>query len=126
MTIFTSLTFHSTISIGVAQTIFINSLSKHLRESTSDTTPEAVLAAGATRLETLNLHPKTLQAVQSAFSFGVVNTIIFALVLSCIAVPMAFAMEWKNVKKVAAEREKDNVEGVDGVKAITDEEKAVP
>jgi uncharacterized transporter YbjL len=119
-----SLTSHRTLSIGIAQTIFINSLSTHLKKSTSKVTPEAVLAAGATRLETLSLDPKTLRVVQSAFSLGVVNTIIFALVLACIAVPMAFAMEWKNVKRVAAERKEENHSEIHGIKAIVDVEKA--
>jgi hypothetical protein len=55
----------------------------------------------------------------------VVNTIIFALVLASIAVPMACCMEWKNVKTVAAIREHEKLEEVDNSNSIADGEKKV-
>jgi hypothetical protein len=103
MTFFSQL--GGTLSVGIAQSIFINSLTKRILEKTTAVSPKVVIAAGATRLETLDLQPEVLKVVQGAFSFGVVNTLIFALVLACIAVPVAASMEWKNVKKVAAERD---------------------
>jgi hypothetical protein len=59
---------------------------------------------GATKLQSLNLNSVEFRLVQTAFSYSVANTVIFALVLSCIAVPIAALMEWKNVIKEAAGR----------------------
>jgi hypothetical protein len=59
-------------------------------------------------LDSLHLNAVDLQKVRAAFSFSVAKTIIFALVLACIAVPISALMEWKNVIKEAAGRREQN------------------
>jgi hypothetical protein len=109
--------------VGIAQSIFINSLNRRILDSTKAVSPDVVLAAGATKLESLHLSAVDLRRVQAAFSFSVANTVIFALVLSCIAVPIAALMEWKNVIKEAAGRRAQNTP-VDA-KSLEGEEKSV-
>jgi len=112
----------ATLSVGIAQSIFITSLTKRILQKTTAVSPKTVIAVGATRLETLKLKPEILQQVRGAFSFGVHNTLVFALVLACIAIPAAALMEWKNVKKVAASRERSALSEKDC--SGSDEEKA--
>jgi hypothetical protein len=100
----------STISVGIAQNIFVSSLSKRIASSTSAISPDAVIQVGATRLQKLNLSPVVFELVKAAFAYAVRNTIIFGLVVTCIAIPIAVLMEWKNIKVVAAAREQEHVE----------------
>jgi hypothetical protein len=79
-------------------------LTSDILKSPKSVSPDAVLAAGATQLESLQLKTEDLRQVQAAFSSSVAKTIIFALVLACIAVPISALMEWKNVIKEAAGR----------------------
>lgn len=66
--------------------------------------PKAVFNIGATNLAALTTDLKILKALRRSYSQAVVNVLYFVLGIVVFALPFALALEWKNVKKVSAQR----------------------
>ncbi|KAK8104721.1 major facilitator superfamily domain-containing protein [Apiospora kogelbergensis] len=92
------------IAVSAGQTVFINSLVKEVSQQTSGALAQQVIAVGATGLNLLNLDAITLTRVRQAYTTAVKNTVTLALVSICIAIPLAIAMERRNIVKTAEER----------------------
>lgn len=93
------------IALTVGESIFVNSLLKEVPKYTSAVPAQLVVDVGATSLSSLTTVPSVLEALRTAYAKSFSNTMYFSLAIACLAVPTACAMEWLNVKKVAAERQ---------------------
>ncbi|KAI9879023.1 MAG: hypothetical protein M1830_009822 [Pleopsidium flavum] len=102
------------IAVSVGQSAFSNSLINEIQTRTPTIPPSSIIAAGVTNLESLIKDPTTLRAIRGAYSKAVTNTLIYALVAACLAIPFAFAMEWRNVKQAARERRRVEEGGTEG------------
>ncbi|KAF1994746.1 permease of the major facilitator superfamily [Amniculicola lignicola CBS 123094] len=92
------------ISVGIAQNLFYNTVSREVRRTVDGISPELITHVGATQLRSLNLPLETLFKVRVAFSRGVSSTLFLALALAAVGIFFAAGMEWKNLKVAAAER----------------------
>ena len=63
-----------------------------------------VIAAGAGGLSEISASPEVLAALRHSYADAVRWTMLLALASVCIAVPSSCAMEWLNIKKIAAQR----------------------
>jgi hypothetical protein len=66
-----------------------------------------VINAGATNLRVLTQDPGVLHAIQVSYSKAVTNTLYLATAAVALALPFAAGMQWKNVKRVSAQRKED-------------------
>ncbi|KAK4161122.1 major facilitator superfamily domain-containing protein [Cladorrhinum sp. PSN259] len=98
--------FASALGLAIGQNLFIAELRSAVPRHTLEVSPDQVVAVGASGLSLLTQSPETLHALRSAFSESLRPVFILSLVGICIAFPPACAMERKNIKHVAAERER--------------------
>ena len=82
----------------------MNSLIREIPRNTHEVSAPEALKAGATHLKTVTTDPKVLRALEVSYSNAVRNTLYLAVASIAIALPFASGMEWKNVKKVSADR----------------------
>lgn len=94
----------SAIALSIGQTILTNGLAREVPKAAATVSPKAVFNIGATNLAALTTDPKILKALRRSYSQAVVNVLYFALGIVVFALPFALALEWKNVKKVSAQR----------------------
>lgn len=66
-----------------------------------------VINAGATNLQSLTQDPGVLHSIQVSYSKAVTNTLYLATAAITLALPLAAEMQWKNVKRVSAQRKED-------------------
>ncbi|PLB43284.1 efflux pump antibiotic resistance protein [Aspergillus steynii IBT 23096] len=93
------------ISIAIGQNILETSIAHQVHHhSNLPITAETVIAAGPTGLQSLTSDATILRALQDAYAYGIRAVMYFGLAGSCVAVPFALGMEWRNVKKEAARR----------------------
>lgn len=92
------------LSLCIAQTIFLNRLFKELAEKVPQISANAVVAAGAYRLNTLSQSPHVIQLLRQSYCNATRDVFIFALVGGGLAFLCSFGFEHKNVKTVAEER----------------------
>ncbi|KAJ5915436.1 hypothetical protein N7466_011369 [Penicillium verhagenii] len=85
------------IFMGIAETLFSNFLKKNL-EKVSGIDAAAVIKAGATSLREYVPESK-MSAVLDGYSDAVTRTFILAIVMACLSIFPALAMEWKSVRK---------------------------
>lgn len=98
--------YYRAIAIPIGETIFVNSLLTQVPKNTQAVSPQAVVDAGATNLNKISASPTVLYALQLSYSTAVTNTLYLAIASVALALFFACGMEWKNIKHVAAEREK--------------------
>ncbi|KAI4124378.1 MAG: hypothetical protein LQ347_005765 [Umbilicaria vellea] len=94
----------SAIALSIGQTILTNGLAREVPKAAPTISPKAVFNIGATNLAALTTDPKILKALRGSYSQAVVNVLYFALGIVVFALPFALALEWKNVKRVSAQR----------------------
>ena len=66
-----------------------------------------MVRAGATDLQSLSTSPYILQCLREAYAIAVSHVNIFLVVVICVSVPTACGMEWLDIKKVSAQRERE-------------------
>ena len=88
----------------MAQNVFINGLTREVQRRTNNISAHAVIEAGPTNLKALTSSKEVLDTLREAYAGAVKNTLCYALVTACLAVPFALNMEWKNMKQVAKQR----------------------
>ncbi|KAL2815031.1 efflux pump antibiotic resistance protein [Aspergillus cavernicola] len=88
------------VAIAIGQSIFETSLARQVLKSDLPVSPETVITAGPTGLQTLTLanNPTMLRSLQDAYAAALQAVMYFALGTACAAVPFALGMQWLNVK----------------------------
>ena len=108
------LTTKRALAIAISQNLFLNTLVKSIPAHTTAISPQAVVSVGATGLVGLTRSAEVLRAVREAYTEAIRHALILALAGACGGFPFAWGMEWLNIKKVAEERKKRNLdEGVE-------------
>ncbi|KAJ5936353.1 hypothetical protein N7454_004988 [Penicillium verhagenii] len=92
------------IFMGIAETLFSNFLKENL-EKVSGIDAAAVIKAGATSLREYVPESK-MSAVLDGYSDAVTRTFILAIVMACLSIFPALAMEWKSVRKDVNKKKK--------------------
>lgn len=96
------------VFLGIAQTVFGNSLSSHLRAdlhgSDAEQMAAAVINAGATGFRKL-VSPADLAVILPAYNRAVVDTFYVGVGLACASIIGALAVEWVSVKKRGQEKQ---------------------
>ena len=103
----------SAISVSIAQNLFLTRLIQRVPRYTKEVTAQAVIEAGAANLGKLTSSSEVLGALRLAYADAVRQAFRFALVAACLAIPFTFLVEWKNVKKVSANRDRERERGRD-------------
>ncbi|KAJ5628271.1 hypothetical protein N7490_010499 [Penicillium lividum] len=85
------------IFVSIAQTLFSNFLKENL-EAVPGINAAQIIKAGATALREY-VPASKLSAVLSEYSNAITKTFILAIVMACLSLGPALAMEWKSVKK---------------------------
>ncbi|KAK7917810.1 hypothetical protein PG985_011418 [Apiospora marii] len=99
--------FHLAGAVGTAigQALLIDGLKTSVPMYTSAVSPDQVVQAGATGLQTVANSSVVLEALRMAYVEAVRRTIILGLAAMCMVVPLSCAMEWVNLKRVAERRD---------------------
>ena len=104
------LTTKRALAIAIAQNLFLNTLVKSIPAHTTEISPQTVVSVGATGLVELTQYAVVLRAVREAYAEAIRHALILALAGACGGFPFAWGMEWLNIKKVAEERRKRNLD----------------
>ena len=98
------------VFIAIAEALFSNFLQENL-EKVPGIDAAKVIEAGATALRQ-SVPTSELSAVLSGYSNAITKTFFLSVVMSCVAIFPALAMEWKSVKKSKkpAVKEKEDIE----------------
>jgi hypothetical protein len=104
------LTTKRALAIAIAQNLFLNTLVKSIPAHTTEISPQTVVSVGATGLVGLTQYAVVLRAVREAYAEAIRHALILALAGACGGFPFAWGMEWLNIKKVAEERRKQNLD----------------
>lgn len=91
----------------IGNALLIDGLRTEVPKLAPSISPEAVVRAGATDLQSLSSSPSILQGLREAYAIAISHVNIFLVVVICVSIPTACGMEWLNIKKVSAEREKE-------------------
>jgi translation elongation factor EF-1beta len=78
---------------------------ERLRSQLSSLSSEAVLKAGAVRLNHLVSSAGQLESLRAIWSEAIRRTMILSVCLLSASIPVTLGMEWLNAKNVAAEKE---------------------
>ncbi|KAJ6013955.1 hypothetical protein N7540_008546 [Penicillium herquei] len=97
------------VFLSIAETLFENFLVGNLKK-VSGVDAEKLVAAGATAFRDL-VPASEMSVVVSAYSDAITRTFILGIVMSCIALFPALAMEWKSVKKDVNKEKKQEEQG---------------
>lgn len=98
------------LAIAIAQNLFLNTLVKSIPAHTTAISPQTVVSVGATGLVGLTRSAEVLRAVREAYAEAIRHALILALAGACGGFPFAWGMEWLNIKKVAEDRRKRNLD----------------
>lgn len=109
----------SALAIPIGQTLLINGLIAEVPKFAPNISAQEVIQAGATNLGSITTQPANLRAIKEAYGKAIVRTLIFALVAISIALPFAFGMERKNIKRVSAQRTLDRQNRDDTIEITT-------
>ena len=101
---------HSSLAISIGSTLLTNSLTHFVRLLTPSLQSSAVLRAGALNLHSLTRSSVVLTSLRQCYAKSFDRIMIFALVLTCLGMPVACGMRWFNIKAVAADREKQRAQ----------------
>jgi len=89
--------FGGTLFVSVGQNVFANRLISNLIVKLPHVNPQVVLQTGATELKKI-VAPGQVGALLEAYNGALTHAYMVALVVSCLTVFGAVAMEWKSVK----------------------------
>lgn len=115
----------TSLAFAIGQTAFLTKVLRTLEENvlTKEIPRSDVIAAGASHLEQLARTPEVLGTLRRAYSDGIRDTMIVALVAICLANVCCFGMEWLklgNVGEVGEVSETDlEIRGVSGDSVCT-------
>lgn len=90
--------------MSISQTLVINKLRLEVQTKTPVTSPDMVISAGASNLPILAQSSDTLLRLREAYTNSVRHVFILALAAACCGFAFSFGFQYRNVKKVAAER----------------------
>ena len=91
----------------IGNALLIDGLRTEVPKFAPSISPEAVVRAGATDLESLSNSPYILRGLREAYAIAISHVNIFLVVVIRISVPTACGMEWLDIKKVSAQREEE-------------------
>jgi hypothetical protein len=90
--------FGGTLFVSVSQNLFTTSLISNVATSLPELSPQQVVQAGATELRSLVHTPAEVGTLLDAYNGALTHSFTVAVVLSCLMILGAAAMEWKSVK----------------------------
>ena len=90
--------FGGTLFVSVSQNVFATRLLSNVVASLPLLNPQEVVRAGATELRGLVRTPADLSKLLDAYNGALTHSFLVAVVLSCLTIFGAAAMEWKSVK----------------------------
>lgn len=90
--------FGGTLFVSVSQNLFTTSLISNVATSLPELSPQQVVQAGATELRSLFHTPAEVGTLLDAYNGALTHSFTVAVVLSCLMILGAAAMEWKSVK----------------------------
>ena len=99
--------YSSSLGVPIGNALLIDGLRTEVPKLAPSISPEAVVRAGATDLQSLSSSPYILQGLREAYAIAISHVNIFLVVVICVSVPTACGMEWLNIKKVSAQREEE-------------------
>ncbi len=93
--------FSGTLFLSVAQNIFQGKIKSEIRSSVPGVDPDVVLDTGASDLipAMRAKYPQQLDGILTAYNHALTSVFTISLVLACMSVIGAGAMEWRSVKK---------------------------
>ncbi|KAA8569041.1 hypothetical protein EYC84_000714 [Monilinia fructicola] len=101
----------SSVSVSIAQSLFLSRLQTSVPAHTSAVSAEAVIKVGATGLQDLAGGSSILlSALREAYTVAIRDAMYYALAAASLSLPFACGMQWFNLKKVAEERRKEKEE----------------
>ncbi|KAM7218997.1 Major facilitator superfamily domain containing protein [Rhypophila decipiens] len=103
------------LGLAIGQSLLLPELRKAVSELAGAIPPDLVMAVGPTGLDKLAPEPAILSALRQAYAQSVRPPLILAVAAVCFAFAPSCMMEWRNIKKVAAERVRLEKEGKDAV-----------
>lgn len=110
--------FGRTISLSVAQSIFINTLvprlAKIARNGTINITPANVIHAGFTGFEELKLPPGELDQIREAFAYACANVLLCAMVLLAVGFVTTWVQPLFFLNKATIKNQDEEVENFGG------------
>ena len=85
--------------VSVGQNVFANNLLKNLIATVPSISPELIIGSGATKIrEIQGITPENLPQVLVAYNGALTKVFQVSLILACISIFGAVAMEWRSVK----------------------------
>ena len=90
--------FGGTLFVSVTQNVFATRLLSNVIAALPLLNPQEVVRAGATELRNLVRTPADLSKLLDAYNGALTHSFVVAVVLSCLTIFGAAAMEWKSVK----------------------------
>lgn len=94
------------LSLCIAQTIFVNSLTRQVSRNMSGISVDQVTSAGAYGLSTLAAgSPEILLLLKNAYRHAIRDVFFFALGAAALAFVFSFGFEHRNIKHEAKQRE---------------------
>jgi hypothetical protein len=91
----------------IGSALLIGGIRSEVPRVTTAVTPDEVINAGATGLDTLTTSPTVIALLRTAYSIAVSRVMIFLVIIICISVPTSLGMRWLNIKKISVEREEE-------------------
>ncbi|OJK02334.1 hypothetical protein ASPACDRAFT_50929 [Aspergillus aculeatus ATCC 16872] len=98
------------LGVPIANAILLNGLHTEVPRYVTGISADAVMAAGATGVETLSSSPGVIRGLRAAWSVAVADVNILLVAIICVSVPTALGMKWLNLKKISAERDAEKRE----------------
>lgn len=94
--------FHSlggTISLGIAQALFLGNLNRGLSIYVPSVDPAVIISSGPTNLFRI-VAPDQLSDVLRAYTLAITGTFIFSIVTGAIAFLASLWLEWKDLRGI--------------------------
>jgi hypothetical protein len=93
----------SSVFLAVAQSVFLSKLVKALTSNLPDINANAVANGGATELRSLAPNAQDLTILLQDYNSAIINVFYITVATSCLTIIGALSLEWKSLKKRAAE-----------------------
>jgi len=94
----------SAISVSIGANLLVNGLSAQISRYTNSVSSQAVVKAGPLNLLSVTKAPAVLKSLREAYAKVISEIMVFALIITCVAVLIACGMKWVNIKEVSARR----------------------